>query len=227
MNIIQHPSPNFGPRRGTDRPNMVIVHYTAMETAEAALDRLCDPGPEVSAHYLIAEDGRVFQLVDEAKRAWHAGAGSWGACRDINSQSLGIELANTSAEPFAEPQLAALDGLLAQLLKDWQISPAHVLGHSDIAPGRKIDPGPKFPWSRLAHLGMAQTSPETASAPADPNRFIAAAQVFGYTAEVEGDQLGAYLHAFRLRFRQNAVGKPLDGTDVSMIEALAATTLTS
>jgi len=164
---------------------LVVLHYTAMETAEAALERLCDPGLEVSAHYLIAEDGRIFQLVADAERAWHAGAGSWGACRDINSHSLGIELANTSAEPFAEP------------------------------------------WSRLAHLGMAQASPETASAPADPNRFIAAAQVFGYTAEVEGDQLGAYLHAFRLRFRQNAVGKPLDGTDVSMIEALAATTLTS
>jgi len=227
MNIIQHPSPNFGPRRGTDRPNMVILHYTAMETAEAALERLCDPVPEVSAHYLIAEDGRVFQMVDEAKRAWHAGAGSWGACRDINSHSLGIELANTSAEPFAEPQLAALDGLLAQLLKDWQISPTHVLGHSDIAPGRKIDPGSKFPWSRLAHLGLALGVPEQKPAPAHPDRFIAAARAFGYTAEVEGDQLGAYLHAFRLRFRQNAVGKPLDGTDVSMIEALAATTLTS
>ena len=136
-----------------------MLHHTAMPTAEAALARLCDPAAEVSAHYLIAEDGRVWRLVDEAERAWHAGAGRWGGAEDVNSRSIGIELANAGPldgfPPFPEPQMAALEALLDGILARWGIRPARVIAHSDMAPGRKADPGPKFDWRRLARGGRA------------------------------------------------------------------------
>ncbi|MEO0622287.1 MAG: N-acetylmuramoyl-L-alanine amidase [Pseudomonadota bacterium] len=132
---------------------MVVLHYTAMETAEAALARLCDPVAEVSAHYVIAEDGRLWRLVDEAERAWHAGVSSWGAVRDVNSHSIGIELANTGVHPFPEPQMAALAWLLAGVIGRWEIRPERVVGHACVAPGRKVDPGARFDWRRLARQG--------------------------------------------------------------------------
>lgn len=153
MTLIAHPSPNFGPRIGCAAPDMIILHYTGMDTAEAALARLCDPGPEVSSHYLIAEDGRVFQLVDDTQRAWHAGVSYWQGARDINSRSIGIELANPgpleNCPPFPEPQMAALAGLVAGLQSRWSIPAARVVGHADVAPGRKADPGAKLDWARL------------------------------------------------------------------------------
>ncbi|MEM6624059.1 MAG: N-acetylmuramoyl-L-alanine amidase [Pseudomonadota bacterium] len=156
---IDHPSPNHGERRGVARPDMVVLHYTGMQTAEAALARLCDPGPEVSAHYLIAEDGRLWQLVDEARRAWHAGVSRWGAITDVNSHAIGIELANPGHHlgypPFPHPQIAVLEGLLAQILARWSIPPGRVVGHEHVAPGRKIDPGERFDWARLARQGLA------------------------------------------------------------------------
>lgn len=160
MAIIERPSPNFTERRGTDRPDMVVLHYTGMQSAAAAVDRLCDPGPEVSAHYLIAEDGSVTRMVAEEMRAWHAGASRWGAVTDVNSHSIGIELANPGHHlgypPFPEPQMAALERLLAGVLARWQIDPARVVGHEHVAPGRKIDPGEKFDWLRLARQGLAR-----------------------------------------------------------------------
>lgn len=153
MKIIAHPSPNFGDRRGCDAPDMVILHYTGMATAQAALDRLCDPAPEVSCHYLIAETGAVYQLVDETRRAWHAGTSYWQGETDINSRSIGIELANPGplcgCPPFAAAQMDALAGLLATLQTRWAIPADRVLGHADVAPGRKADPGAKFDWDRL------------------------------------------------------------------------------
>jgi len=110
-----HPSPNFGPRRGVKGPDMVVLHYTAMQTAADALERLCNPDFEVSAHYLISETGEVFQLVSEDMRAWHAGAGRWGNVDDVNSHSIGIELANCGFSPFSEPQMAALILLLKDI----------------------------------------------------------------------------------------------------------------
>ncbi len=135
------PSPNFGERRGGLRPSLVVLHYTAMASCAEARDRLCDPTAEVSAHWLIDRDGRAEQLVDEAARAWHAGAGAWGGHQDVNSRSIGIELQNTGADPFAEPQMAALERLLADVLARWDIPPQGVIGHSDMAPLRKGDPG--------------------------------------------------------------------------------------
>ncbi|MGH1354134.1 MAG: N-acetylmuramoyl-L-alanine amidase [Thalassovita sp.] len=134
---------------------MVVLHYTAMDTAEAALERLCDPSIEVSAHYLISETGQIWQMVDEEKRAWHAGAGQWGAVTDVNSRSIGIELANIGDCPFPEPQMAALEFLLAGIQNRWDIPPERVIGHSDMAPERKQDPGPRFDWQRLARQGLA------------------------------------------------------------------------
>ena len=158
--IVEHLSPNFTERRGgVAAPDMVVLHYTGMDSAEAALARLCDPGPEVSAHYLIAEDGRIWRLVAEEMRAWHAGVSRWGEVEDVNSHSIGIELANPGHElgypPFAAPQMAALETLLTGIQERWSIPPERVVGHEHVAPGRKIDPGERFDWARLARQGLA------------------------------------------------------------------------
>ena len=207
------PSPNFGPRRDGLRPELVVLHYTAMESCAAARARLCDPAAEVSAHYLIAETGAVEPLVAEEMRAWHAGAGSWGGRGDVNSRSIGIELANRGDHPFPEPQMRALAALLGRLMARWRIAPEGVIAHSDMAPGRKSDPGPRFDWCRLARAGL---SVWPAAGQGDPARFAADARAFGYPdapAEV-------LLAAFRLRFRPWASG-PVDASDAAMAADLA------
>lgn len=213
MRFGDYPSLNCGPRRAGATPDMVVLHYTAMPTCEAARERLCDPSAEVSAHYLISEAGVVSALVPEELRAWHAGAGAWGSVRDVNSHSIGIELANGGAVPFSEPQMAALEGLLADVMRRWSISPARVIGHSDMAPGRKGDPGARFDWRRLALAGCS-VWPEVEDA--GDVGFIEAARRFGYP-DVSDDLL---LAAFRLRFRPTACG-PLDATDTAMAANLA------
>ena len=152
------PSPNHGARR-LGPPDMIVIHYTGMETCAAARARLCDPAAEVSAHYLIDLDGAVEQLVDEARRAWHAGLSEWGGVADVNSRSIGIELVNQghgpNYHPFPEPQMAALEALIRDIRTRWNVSPENIVGHEDVAPGRKIDPGPKFDWARLRRLGLS------------------------------------------------------------------------
>jgi len=204
MILARRSSPNFGPRRDGLTPTLVVLHYTAMATAEAALDRLCDPDAAVSAHYLIAEDGRGWQLVDEAMRAWHAGIGSWQGRGDLNSRSIGIELANAGPlaglPPFPEPQMTALERLLDGIRARWPIPPAGVIAHSDLAPGRKADPGPKFDWPRLARAGRAAAHPAAApEGTADWDRFAAAAAAAGYAAP--GGDWPVVLAAVRLRWR--------------------------
>lgn len=137
-------------------PSLVVLHYTAMDSAALALERLSDPEAEVSAHYLIDYDGRVMSLVPEGMRAWHAGAGAWGEISDVNSHSIGIELQNTGREPFGEPQMAALEALLLDIMARWNIAPDGVIGHEDCAPDRKQDPGRRFDWARLELNGMAR-----------------------------------------------------------------------
>ncbi|HBU15274.1 MAG TPA: hypothetical protein DEF16_11095 [Gemmobacter sp.] len=149
LHAADHPSSNAGPRRYGQLPDLIVLHYTAMPSCAEAQARLCDPQAEVSAHYLIAETGAVIPLVPEELRAWHAGAGAWGACQDVNSRSLGIELANPGDAPFPEAQMAALEHLLADLRHRWEIPPERVIAHSDMAPHRKTDPGPHFAWQRL------------------------------------------------------------------------------
>ncbi|MHA7874461.1 N-acetylmuramoyl-L-alanine amidase [Roseivivax sp.] len=206
-------SPNSGPRREGARPDHVVLHYTAMTSAEAAVKRLCLPEAQVSAHYVLAEDGRGWQLVEEALRAWHAGAGRWGAITDMNSRSIGIELANTGAQPFPEPQMAALERLLAEILSRWEIAPARVIGHSDMAVGRKIDPGPRFDWRRLARRGLA-VWPE----PGRPGDFEADARRAGY-AWAPGQE-EALLSAVRARLRPWGRGALCDA-DRAVIAGLA------
>ncbi len=182
-----------------------------MTSCRAALDRLCDPGSEVSAHYLISEQGEVLALVPEDMRAWHAGAGSWAGQDDINSRSIGIELANDGQQPFAAPQMRALEILLTDVMARWAIPPERIIAHSDMAPGRKSDPGTRFDWRRLALAGLS-VWPNLVS----PGDFAADARRFGYP------DLGAdlILSAFRLRFRPWAKG-PLDAQDAGLMADLA------
>jgi N-acetylmuramoyl-L-alanine amidase len=152
------PSPNHEPRYGVTRPDILLLHYTGMATTQAALERLCDPGPQVSSHYLVFEDGAIVQLVPEARRAYHAGESCWEGTTDINSRSVGIEIGNQGHDygcpAFPEPQIAAVIALCRDIVTRWSIAPAHVLAHSDVAPSRKRDPGETFPWARLAAAGV-------------------------------------------------------------------------
>lgn len=213
------PSPNFGERRGGARPSLIILHYTAMQSCEAARLRLCDPEYEVSAHWLIAEDGRSEALVAEEARAWHAGRSHWRGADDVNSHSIGIELANRGDHPFPEPQMAALEDLLRAIMARWNIAPAGVLAHSDIAPDRKIDPGPHFDWQRLARQGLAlMPAPDDAAGAvgaADFARFLTA---IGYDPAQEA---AALLRAFRLRYRPSARG-PQDAQDIRIAAGVLA-----
>lgn len=218
--IIQTPSPNFGPRRDGATPSLIVLHYTAMTSAEAACNTLCNPETEVSAHYLISGTGNIQQLVAEDMRAWHAGAGQWGDISDVNSHSIGIELDNFGAHPFAEPQMAALEWLLPQIMQRWGIPPKNVIAHSDLAPHRKIDPGPRFDWRRLARQGLA-IWPDDDAAVGD---WEINARAFGYpvtTLNGCNDPAAACFAAFRSRFRPWAKG-PEDTEDRRIMARLAA-----
>lgn len=193
--ILQRPSPNCGPRKGgIIAPDMIVLHYTAMQTAQDAICTLCDPENEVSAHYLIARDGTVTQMVDEGARAWHAGAGRWAGCDDINSRSIGIELDNDGFSPFSAPLMDTLEALLAGIMQRWDIPAHNVIAHSDLAPLRKSDPGMRFDWARLA-LGGFSIWPTCDVA---DNPLEESLQALGYATEHFG--LEACLNAFRLRF---------------------------
>ena len=153
------PSPNFNDRPDGIEINSIIIHYTGMKTAQDALDRLCDPASEVSAHYTIDMDGIIYNHVDPHMRAWHAGKSKWNNLNNFNDFSIGIELTNKGHEfgyhPFPDEQIDALIELMKGLYKEFSINPKLVLGHSDIAPDRKQDPGKYFPWDRLIEEKLA------------------------------------------------------------------------
>lgn len=211
--MIRHPSPNHGARRNGLTPRLVVLHFTEMPSAEAALARLCDPATEVSSHWLIGRDGRLWQLVDEDRRAWHAGAGQWQGQDDINSRSIGIELDNDGQSPFAHPLMTRLEPLLARILSEWAIPPAGVIAHSDMAPGRKVDPGPRFDWRRLARQGLAiwPERPGNGAAPLGPSL-----DRIGYPPADPALRLAS----FRLRFRPRHQG-PEDSIDRALADSLA------
>jgi len=218
-------SPNFGPRRDGAAPSLIVLHYTAMPDWRGARDWLCNPKAEVSAHYILSEQGDVVQLVDEKDRAWHAGAGSWGGITDVNSHSIGIELNNDGASPFAAPLMDALETLLGQIMERWGILPHGVIAHSDVAPGRKIDPGGRFDWARLARADLTVAASQTSTQPlpgnggekADEATFLRDAAAFGYGVGVGS---AVVLGAFRMRHRPGHVG-PLDGHDCAIAADLA------
>ncbi len=205
--MIERPSPNYNPRPAGKPIDMLVIHYTGMRDAESALRRLGDPEAQVSSHYLIDEAGLAYRLVDEGRRAWHAGVSYWAGERDINGISIGIELANPGHdfgyEPFPEPQMAALIALCRGILARHPITPARVLGHSDVAPARKIDPGELFDWRRLAAAGIGQW-PKPAAGPDDLASVQRALARFGYelTANGKSDEATRLaLAAFQRHFR--------------------------
>ena len=202
------------------RPGLIVIHYTAMDNAAAALERLCDPKAEVSAHYLICAKGRIIQLVSEDQRAWHAGQGEWAGCDDINSRSIGIEIDNRGTHPFSEPQMRALETLMRGIMDRWDIPADCVIGHSDMAPGRKTDPGPRFDWARLARQGLARPAQKTIKSLGDPTpeTFARAARAAGFTAPADHETL---LCAVRLRFAPWRRG-PLTAADLSMCAPLSS-----
>jgi N-acetylmuramoyl-L-alanine amidase len=164
------PSPNFNDRKHP--VDMLVLHYTGMESGQAALDRMTDATAEVSAHYMVWEDGNIAQMVGEDKRAWHAGVSSWQGDGDLNSRSIGIEIVNGGhdwpledgkLQPFPKVQIAAVIELCQGVLSRWDIPVSRIVGHSDIAPDRKDDPGEHFPWRRLAAAGVGFVPEETRS----------------------------------------------------------------
>ncbi|MCC5996192.1 MAG: N-acetylmuramoyl-L-alanine amidase [Oceanicaulis sp.] len=223
LTVIDAPSPNFNGRAAP--VSMLVLHYTGMESGPAALDRLRDPHAKVSAHYLVEEDGRVFALVAEDKRAWHAGAGAWRGAADVNSASIGIEIVNGGHDfglpDFPDVQIQAVIALSRGILARHAIAPRDVIGHSDMAPARKIDPGEKFPWARLAAagIGLWPQAPEQAVPVADAPESLAA---IGYPVADNG--LEDVVRAFQRRYRPGRVDGRLDDETLGLIGAVEALT---
>ncbi len=199
MTPAQRPSPNFDDRPSATTIDMLVLHYTGMESAEAALARLCDPAVKVSAHYVIGEDGVVTALVDEAARAWHAGVSFWRGETDINACSIGIELVNPGHEfgyrDFPEVQMAALVKLATGILARHPIPARNVVGHSDVAPGRKTDPGERFDWAALAQEGIGLWPGD--AEPANAADVPAMLSEYGYDVTDGAAAIAAFQRHFR------------------------------
>jgi N-acetylmuramoyl-L-alanine amidase len=209
--IIDCPSPNHDERALSI--SMLVLHYTGMQDAASAIARLTDAEAKVSCHYLIAEDGQVVRLVPEERRAWHAGVSHWRGITDVNSASIGIELVNPGHEfgyrPFPKPQMDALIPLMSEITLRHDIEPANVVGHSDVAPARRQDPGELFDWELLAKLGLAIRRPRHGLADPHwtPGGFLLALQRFGYDVS-DGP---AAVRAFQRRFRPETIDGIADG----------------
>ena len=219
---IHHPSPNVGPRIGGPEIDMLILHYTGMQSAQEALSKLCDPTAKVSAHYFICENGTIYQLAEEKVRAWHAGVSYWSGETDINSRSIGIELQNPGHEfnyhAFADEQMEPLTDLCIDILRRHPIPPERVLGHSDVAPARKKDPGELFDWHHLAKNKIGRI-PRILSPPPTFNATWARERLnqIGYDPEAE---FRVILTAFQRHFRQNKIDGRLDQETAACIRSL-------
>ncbi|MFZ9395673.1 MAG: N-acetylmuramoyl-L-alanine amidase [Erythrobacter sp.] len=206
----EQPSPNWNERALP--VSMVVLHYTEMKPVETAIERLCDPAAQVSAHYLITEEGEVVRLVDESKRAWHAGASYWRGHKDVNSASIGIELDHPGHalgyRPFAEEQIDALIPLLHRIMRQYDIPRANIVGHSDVAPARKTDPGELFPWDRLAEYGLCLARPTIQLGDPFDNdgAFYLALERFGYDI-TDGHKA---VEAFQRRWRPELIDGIID-----------------
>lgn len=228
------PSPNHGERPAGQRPDMLILHYTGMPQEREALGWLCNPASKVSAHYLVLESGEAVQLVPETRRAWHAGLGAWAGAFDMNNCSIGIEIANAGhpagLPPFPDVQIESVIRLCRDIVGRWGIHPTRVLGHSDVAPGRKEDPGERFPWGRLHAAGIGHWVAPKASADGRSLRRGNAGQPvgtlqsmlgrYGYGVAVTGifgEETEKVVASFQRHFRPERV----DGVaDVSTIATL-------
>ena len=205
------PSPNWNERKLP--VSMVVLHYTEMKPVESAIARMCDPAAEVSAHYCITEEGEVIRLVDESRRAWHAGASCWRGLRDVNSASVGIELDHPGHalgyRPFAEAQIEALVPLLARIVRAYDIPRANVVGHSDVAPSRKVDPGELFPWEWLAEYRLCLPTPriELGDPFDNDGAFMLALERYGYDIT----EPAKAVEAFQRRWRPHRIDGVIDG----------------
>lgn len=232
------PSPNFGPRKlpigSTVSPSILILHYTAMASAKEALDWLCTEETQVSAHYLVAEDGEIFQMVPEAERAWHAGVSSWHGDADINSLSIGVEIANPGHElgcpPYPDGQMQAVIKLCKSILARHQIPPQNIVGHSDIAPQRKRDPGEWFDWQLLYEHGIGHYVEPSGIASGryfmrgEQGQPIEALQsmlaFYGYGLSIDG-VFGVQTEQVVIAFQRHFRPQKVDGiADISTIETL-------
>lgn len=234
------PSPNFEPRAKGRTPDMIVLHYTGMQTADAALARLCeDKEPRVSCHYLVHDDGRIVQLVQEEMRAWHAGASSWENETDINSRSIGVEIVNPGHDfgypDFPSAQMDAVIALCRDIIARHSIRADRVLAHSDVAPGRKIDPGEKFPWAKLHENGVGHyvapkpLVPATSLQVGDEGESVAEIQSlfreYGYGIDINGvfdEGTEQVVAAFQRHFRPLLVDGVYDSSTAQTLSRLLA-----
>lgn len=219
MTVLARPSPNFDRRMLP--VSMIVLHYTGMQTAQAAIDHLANPAAKVSAHWLVSESGQVVALVDEGNRAWHAGKSCWRGIADVNSASIGIEIVNPGHEfgyrPFPLAQMAAVETLVADAVRRYAITPANVVGHSDVAPARKQDPGEFFEWARLAARGLAAAAPGGRDDPGwTDDATIVALYRYGYDI---ADPAAAVI-AFQRRFRPADISGRIDSECRCILSAL-------
>ncbi len=221
------PSPNHGPREPGTVIDMLVLHYTGMPTARDALARMTDPKAEVSAHYCVDEDGAVLRLVEEDRRAWHAGISWWRGRTDVNNRSIGVEIVNPGHEfgyrDFPEAQMVAVQALCREILaRHPAIAPRDVVGHADVAPWRKEDPGERFDWPRLAAAGTGlwPTAAQVAAAPetGDPAQLLTA---IGYRVDAKVSPLEKALTAFQRHFHPDAVTGQADGETLKRLNAVA------
>lgn len=229
MKIIDRPSPNHNARRDGAPIDVLLLHYTGMETAEEALERLCDPDAQVSAHYTIDEDGTVCAHVPEDRRAWHAGKAFWAGDTDVNSRSIGIELVNPGHEfgyrAFPKPQMASLVTLATEILERNPIPAHRVIGHSDVAPDRKTDPGELFDWALLADAGIGLWPADAVDGKADIPDLRRLLGTFGYAVEPLGefdDRLRSVVAAFQRHYRPERFDGQPDDETIGRLEALVA-----
>lgn len=226
LSCTEMPSPNHGERRGP--LDMLLLHYTDMVRAEDAVALLRDPAAQVSAHYVVGEDGRVWRLVAEDRRAWHAGVAWWHGESDINSRSIGIEICNPGHShgyrPFPEAQMLAVMALCRDILARHAIPPHRILGHSDVAPGRKIDPGHLFDWRTLARAGIGLFPETLVPATLSEADAVAALARIGYrtgAASFADPVSRMALNAFRRHWEPLALGQPFDPRGAAMLQQVA------
>jgi len=238
VKTIERPSPNFDERTGVERPDILLLHYTGMRSCTEAVARLTDAAARVSAHYTVDEDGTAYAHVPEHLRAWHAGVSSWRGASDINARSIGIEIVNPGHEfgyrPFPDAQIEAVIALGREIVARHRVPQRNIIGHSDVAPGRKTDPGGLFPWKRLADAGLgiwveARAGSDVPLGIGAQGSQVAALQTalaaYGYGMDATGafdERTVAVVEAFQRHFRQRQVDGVADAETQAVLRALIA-----